>query len=102
MSRILIAAGIMLVGGSVMAMANSMEPVLTLPPLYFDHPAPMVILPSPPKGPAFEPASSWPPCAFCSRAINPMDNPANDLMRYEDMNPTIMPVRPNLAPMMMD
>jgi hypothetical protein len=70
---------------------------------YYD-PGPVVIdTTPPPSGPAFENASPYPPCAFCSTAPDPTENPAGDASTYREMNPDTDPVgRTEAEPMAPD
>jgi hypothetical protein len=46
-----------------------------------------VPLPVHPDMPTYEEANPYGPCAFCSGGLDPSANPADDLPRYEEMNP---------------
>lgn len=54
-------------------------------------PAPLYIPSPPPSGPTFEPASPYPPCAFCGSQLD-FNHPAEDLPTREEMNPNTDPV----------
>jgi hypothetical protein len=62
-------------------------PPVPLPPIYSVVP----VSPPPLAGPTFEEASPFPPCAFCPKGLDPSQNPADDLLRYEEMNPEMSP-----------
>lgn len=65
-----------------------------------DYLSQSIILPPPaypPDTPVLQEASPYPPCAFCTRGLDPNDNPGEDLPRYEEMNTEVDPIPPFMA-----
>jgi hypothetical protein len=79
---------------SGVSLANYAGPPSPVLPPASSLPPPMSVPQSmPASGPAFERASPFPPCAYCTspgQAVT--DHPFNDLPRYEEMNPNTDPV----------